>query len=73
MSNKPQSYASHAKLDPPFHFFVLPVLLINILVVGLSPVSPSWNWRRHGYFGFGSLARPCRTRRAVGPPTFRTV
>jgi hypothetical protein len=33
MSNKPQSYASHAKIDPPFHFFVLPVLLINILVV----------------------------------------
>lgn len=34
MSNKPQSYASHAKIDPSFHFFVLPVLLINILVVG---------------------------------------
>lgn len=33
MSNKPQSYSSHAKIDPPFHFFVLPVLLINILVV----------------------------------------
>jgi hypothetical protein len=33
MSNKPQSYASHAKIDPAFHFFVLPVLLINILVV----------------------------------------
>jgi hypothetical protein len=34
MSNKPQSYASHAKIDPAFHFFVLPVLLINIFVVG---------------------------------------
>jgi hypothetical protein len=33
MSNKPQSYASHAKIDPAFHFFVLPVLLINIFVV----------------------------------------
>jgi Family of unknown function (DUF6526) len=33
MPNKPQSYASHAKIDPAFHFFVLPVLLINILVV----------------------------------------
>ena len=33
MSNKPQSYASHAKIDPAFHFFVLPVLIINILVV----------------------------------------
>jgi len=34
MSNKPQSYASHAMIDPAFHFFVLPVLLINIFVVG---------------------------------------
>ena len=33
MSNKPQSYASHAKIDPAFHLFVLPVLLINILIV----------------------------------------
>ena len=33
MSNKPQSYASHAKIDPAFHFFVLPVLLINIFVL----------------------------------------
>jgi hypothetical protein len=33
MPNKPQSYASHAKIDPAFHFFVLPVLFINILVV----------------------------------------
>lgn len=34
MSNPTQSFASHAKFDPPFHFFVLPVLLINIFVVG---------------------------------------
>jgi hypothetical protein len=34
MPNKPQSYASHAKFDPSFHFFLLPVLLINIIVVG---------------------------------------
>jgi len=33
MSNKPQSYASHAKIDPAFHLFVLPVLLINIFVL----------------------------------------
>jgi hypothetical protein len=33
MSNKPQSYASHAKIDLAFHLFVLPVLLINIFVV----------------------------------------
>jgi hypothetical protein len=34
MSNKQQSFSNHAKFDPPFHFFVLPVFLINILVVG---------------------------------------
>jgi hypothetical protein len=34
MSDKQQSYASHAKIDPFFHFFVLPVLLLNIFVVG---------------------------------------
>jgi hypothetical protein len=34
MSSQTQSFASHAKFDPPFHFFVLPVLLINILIVG---------------------------------------
>jgi len=34
MANQTQSFSNHAKFDPPFHFFVLPVLLINILVVG---------------------------------------
>jgi hypothetical protein len=33
MPNKSQSYASHAKIDPSFHFFVLPILLINVFVV----------------------------------------
>jgi len=28
---KPQSFANHVKFDPPFHFFVLPVFLINII------------------------------------------
>ena len=34
MANNAQSYSNHAKYDPPFHFFVLPIFLINILVVG---------------------------------------
>lgn len=34
MDNKAQSLANHAKYDPQFHFFVLPIFLINILVVG---------------------------------------
>jgi hypothetical protein len=32
--DKQQTLANHAKFDPPFHFFVLPVFLINIIVVG---------------------------------------
>jgi hypothetical protein len=34
MANQTQSFSNHAKFDPPFHFFVLPVLLSNIFVVG---------------------------------------
>jgi hypothetical protein len=34
MANKTQSFSNHAKFDPPFHFFVLPVFFFNILVVG---------------------------------------
>jgi len=31
---KPQTLANHTKYDPPFHFFVIPILVINVLVVG---------------------------------------
>jgi hypothetical protein len=34
MDTQSQSFASHMKFDPPFHFFVLPVLLANVIVVG---------------------------------------
>lgn len=34
MEKTPQTFANHAKLDPPFHFVVLPVLLINIIALG---------------------------------------
>lgn len=30
---KPQSYGNHAKYDPPFHFFLVPVLVINVIVI----------------------------------------
>src|SRR5689334_16070841 len=32
MAESGQSYQSHTRLFPPFHFFVLPVLLINVVV-----------------------------------------
>src|SRR5689334_4497606 len=32
MAESGQNYQSHTRLFPPFHFFVLPVLLINVVV-----------------------------------------
>jgi hypothetical protein len=34
--DKQQTLANHAKLDPSFHFFLLPVLLINVVVIGFQ-------------------------------------
>lgn len=34
MADKTQSLASHRRYIPAFHFFALPVLLINVFVVG---------------------------------------
>ncbi len=34
MAQSRQSYSNHTRWYPPFHFFVLPVLLINVLVSG---------------------------------------
>lgn len=32
MERMSQNYANHAKYDPPFHFFLVPVALINLIV-----------------------------------------
>ena len=34
MAQSEQSYKNHIRLFPPFHFFVLPVFLINVIVTG---------------------------------------
>lgn len=31
-----QTHANHTKYDPPFHFFILPVLAINVIVIGFE-------------------------------------
>lgn len=32
MANVPQTYKNHAKFVPAFHFFVLPILLVNLIL-----------------------------------------
>ena len=34
MADSGQTYKSHTRFFPPYHFFVLPVLLINVFVAG---------------------------------------
>jgi hypothetical protein len=36
MEKKPQTFANHVKYDPQFHFFLLPVLLINVIVFAIQ-------------------------------------
>jgi hypothetical protein len=40
----PQNYKNHARFHPPFHFFVIPVLLVNVLV---SIAVLIHHWPRH--------------------------
>lgn len=47
MERKPQTYANHVKYDPPFHFFLLPVAVINIInsivhVVRFPSIGAGW-------------------------------
>jgi Family of unknown function (DUF6526) len=43
MSTTPQSYANHTRWQPVFHFFVLPVLLINVIWTIVYTVRyPTW-------------------------------
>ena len=44
MSATPQTYANHTRWHPPFHYFIVPVMLINFIwsVVELI-MTPSWN------------------------------
>ena len=44
-NEKPQNFKNHVRLYPPFHFFVLPVLLINVggSIYHLVKVGVSYN------------------------------
>ena len=43
MSKTPQDFKHHARYDPPFHFFVLPILFINLVSAIVRVVRhPHW-------------------------------
>jgi len=46
---QPQSFKNHTRWDPIFHFFILPILLANIIVVGIRIA------HSHHPFGFHSI------------------
>jgi hypothetical protein len=43
---KPQSFEHHARFDPPFHFFILPVLLLNLIFAIYATIH---TWPRHSH------------------------
>lgn len=40
----PQTYKNHARFDPPWHFFVLPLLMLNIIFAAADTVH---HWPDH--------------------------
>lgn len=47
MADTQQTYANHRRWHPPFHFFVMPVLLINFIWSIVDCVmDPGWNQAR---------------------------
>jgi hypothetical protein len=41
---EPQNFANHTRWHPPFHFFVAPVMLINVIwAVVVLVKNPDWN------------------------------
>jgi hypothetical protein len=63
MADIQQTYANHRRWHPPFHFFVMPVLLINFIWSIVDCVmEPGWNQARWivvsaALVGLGFLAR----------------
>lgn len=44
----PQSYANHARWDPPFHFFILPVFIIAVITAIVHAVTHITRHPIHG-------------------------
>jgi hypothetical protein len=44
MATTPQTFANHTRWQPPLHFFVLPVMLINVIwTIIVFVKAPNWN------------------------------
>jgi hypothetical protein len=41
---QPQSFKNHTRFDPPFHFFILPLLLLNLIFAIYATIH---SWPRH--------------------------
>src|SRR5690348_7947378 len=52
--DKPQNLANHVRYDPPFHFLMVPVALITVLIVGYylvhSFLAHSFHWLLAWFF-----------------------
>jgi len=54
MAEREQSYKSHTRLLPPFHFFVLPVMFVNFLnAVRHAVMQPTLHWAWEVVFALG--------------------
>jgi len=63
MDKQPQSFTNHAKFDPPFHFFVLPILLANVIAAGYHLFRfPGWGSAWFLVLSLALLALAGRTR-----------
>jgi phosphoglycerol transferase MdoB-like AlkP superfamily enzyme len=45
---QPQSYGNHTRRDPAFHFFVMPLLLLN-LIFAIYATIHAWPWFKHSH------------------------
>ncbi|HEY4379217.1 MAG TPA: DUF6526 family protein [Acidobacteriaceae bacterium] len=43
---EPQNYKSHTRFDPPWHFFIAPMMLLNII---LALIAIFRHWPDHGH------------------------
>ena len=47
---KPQTFANHARLDPPFHFFVLPTFVLGLILSLIHFFAHITEGGFHGHF-----------------------